>query len=111
MCGLINFLRISVQHQLFEYNNDNEKQYINEVIQYIYYDCLFNVPQQNDYGAKCKATKTRRYCYGLLHLFTEKYPFTLTMLQSLILRDPIWYHISKDDLRTASLHYHPSDLE
>jgi len=82
-----------------------------KLCEYVFYDCLFNVPQQNDYGAKCKAAQSRRIAYALLHKLNEKYPDSLSLLESIILRDPIWFHVGKQSLKDESWHYHPSDLE
>merc|ERR1719242_1259073 len=85
--------------------------FISALVRFVYYDCLMNVPQQNDYGAKCKAAHSRRVAYALLHKLNEKYPASLSLLCSLVLADPIWQHVSPKSLAKESWHYHPSDLE
>ncbi len=40
----------------------------------IFYDCLFNVPQPNEYGG--------RIAYSLLHKLNQKYPITLSLIES-----------------------------
>ena len=111
LVGIINLIRISAHHQLYENNQDDDDDTVLKLCEYVFYDCLFNVPQQGDYGAKCKAAHSRRIAYSLLHKLNEKYPNSLSLVESIILRDPIWYHVGKQSLNKASWHYHPSDLE
>jgi len=111
LVGILNVICISAHHQLYDNDKEDDDDTVLKLCEYIFYDCLFNVPQQNDYGAKCKAAHSRRIAYTLLHKLNEKYPDSLSLVQSIILRDPAWYHIGKRSLAKASWHYHPSDLE
>ena len=94
--------------------NKNCNDYANivgELIIYIFNECLFNVPQQGDSGAKCKAVMSCQWAYGLIQCIADTYPNALPIIQSLILKDPIWYHVNHEDLNKVSWSYHPSDLE
>ncbi len=104
--GILNLICISIHHQLYEQ--------VDELCEYIYYDCLFNVPSNaQNIGAKCVAASSRRIAYSLLHKLNEKYPSTLRMISGQILRDPVWYHMNmkRGSLQKTSWHYHPSDLQ
>ncbi|ETO37056.1 Ubiquitin carboxyl-terminal hydrolase family protein [Reticulomyxa filosa] len=106
LVGTLSLLRLCSTHQLF--NND---QAVTTLIQYVYKDCLFNVPQHNYPGCKCKAVKSRQMGFALLHSLTTFYPNTLESLQALIYADPIWYHVRPRDLKEVSWKYHPTDEE
>eukprot|EP01084_Bolivina_argentea_P099732 179239_1 len=103
LCGILNLICICAHHQLY----DN----VDALLEYVYYDCLFNVPSSSLPGAKCIAAHSRRIAYALLHKLCEKYPSTLSLISGQILRDPVWYDQNHASLQRASWHYHPSDLE
>ncbi|ETO20510.1 hypothetical protein RFI_16707, partial [Reticulomyxa filosa] len=107
--GTLKLLRLCSAYRLFK--DDLQSHSVNELIQYVYEDCLFNVPQQNDPGCKCKSVRSRQAAFALLHSLTSLYPRTFLSLQNLIYTDPIWYHMRPRDLKDVMWKYHPTDEE
>lgn len=78
LTGLLNLVWVAVHYTLF--GEDEARQ----LCAFVYEDCMFNVPRQDDYGAKCKSAFSRRIGFGVLMEFGRKYPECLDLVQEYV---------------------------
>jgi len=84
---------------------------ISELVSYVYHKCLFDVPQGDSYGAKCKSHASRKLSYSLLLAIARTSKVGRRKVFSSVYKDEMWQHNRSRDGSKMDWRYHPSSLE
>eukprot|EP01084_Bolivina_argentea_P037484 69350_1 len=62
-------------------------------------------------SAKCKTIYSRQLAYSLLYSLNKINLSSISLTQSQILKDPVWYHNNNKNIQRTSWKYHPTNIQ
>ena len=95
LIGVINLLRIAIQHHLFdekdkiqEFGSQQSNQYrlenvVDQLIHYVFSECLLRDAQKGVMNPKCKNPTTRKLTHNLVQCIGDMYPTVLPSIKEL----------------------------
>jgi ubiquitin C-terminal hydrolase len=113
--GLLRVLRVVVSHSAvpsavndtIKEASESSDSFAIALIRIIYHQCLFDIPNEDSAGCKCKSFSSRKEAYGVVTELISMYTECMPELMNLVLTDPLW----EKKKRIPVWNYHPSYIE